>query len=181
MSFSSRRSAILISVFGVAFILLICVLGWAGFRLNVTNSLPVGIYRVIPSPLHIGSYVAFCLPESAGRLSVERDYRPRGKCPDGGAPFLKQVIAVPGDHVSFSSAGIAVNGTLLPKTAPFPQDRAGRPMQPWTFGDFEVAWGEVWVGSTYNRYSYDSRYFGPIRSKLILYSLKRVLTVSAPE
>jgi conjugative transfer signal peptidase TraF len=164
----NHRSVVLIFAWGSAFFLLLCILGLAGFRLNITNSVPVGVYRIIPS-LHRGAYVLFCLPGGAGRLSVERGYRPRGACPDGGAPFLKQVIALPGDHVSLSASGIAVNGTLLPKTAPFAQDRSGRPLQPWTAGDFEVAPDELWVGSTYNRYSY------------VLYSLKSVLTYSAPE
>jgi conjugative transfer signal peptidase TraF len=176
----NRRSVILISTCGFAFFLLLYTLGWAGFRLNVTNSLPVGIYRITP-PLHRGSYVEFCLSGVDDRLSMERGYRPRGACPDGGAPYLKQVLAVPGDRVSFSAVGITVNGRLLPKTAPFPQDRAGRPLHPWIFGEFEVAPNELWVGSTYNRYSYDSRYYGPIHSQIILYSLKRVLTFSAPE
>jgi conjugative transfer signal peptidase TraF len=156
------------------------MLGWAGFRLNVTNSLPVGIYRITPA-FRRGAYVEFCLPENFGRLSVERGYRPRGTCPDGGAPFLKQVFALPGDHVSLSASGVVVNGILLPKTAPLPHDRAGRPLQPWPFGGFEVAPDEMWVGSTYNRYSYDSRYYGPIRAEMVLYSLKRILTYSAPE
>lgn len=176
----NRRSVVLIFAWGSAFFLLVFILGLAGFRLNVTNSVPVGIYRITP-PLHRGAYVEFCLLGNAGGLSVERGYRPRGACPDGGAPFLKQVIAVPGDHVSLSASGITVNGTLLPKTAPFTRDRSGRPLQPWTFGDFEVAPDELWVGSTYNRYSYDSRYYGPIRSRIVLFSLKRVLTYSAPE
>ena len=179
MNLTNRRSAILISASCVVFFLLFCLLGRTGFRVNVTNSLPIGIYRV--TPFHRESYVAFCLPDNTGRLSVERGYRPRGSCPDGGAPFLKQVIAAPGDHVHFSGSGIAVNGILLPKTAPLSQDRAGRPLQPWAFGDFEVPHDEMWVASTYNHYSYDSRYYGPIRSRLVLYSLKRVLTVSAPE
>ena len=176
----NRRTAILISSCGVAFIVFIWALGKSGFRVNTTNSLPVGIYRVIPF-LHHESFAVFCLPESIGRLSMERGYRPRGTCPDGGAPFLKRVVAVTGDRVFLSGSGIAVNGELLPKTAPRVQDRSGRPLQPWAFGNYIVSPDELWVASTYNQYSYDSRYFGPIRSASVLYSLKSVLTVSAPE
>ena len=176
----NRRSVVLISAGGFAVFLVLYILGWAGFRLNVTNSLPIGIYR-ITTPLHRGSYVEFCLTGNVDHLSMERGYRPRGACPDGGAPYLKQVLAVPGDRISLSVAGITVNGTLLPKTAPLPLDRKGRPLQPWTFGNFEVVPNELWVGSAYNRYSYDSRYYGPIHSQIILYSLKPVLTFSAPE
>ena len=56
-----------------------------------------------------------------------------------------------------------VNGILLPRTQPLPQDHAGRPLQAWPPGDYSVDAGHLWVASTYNRYSYDSRYFVPIR------------------
>jgi conjugative transfer signal peptidase TraF len=160
---------------GVVLLLLLLILGAAGFRVNLTNSLPMGIYRV--APLARASYVAFCLPNEAGRLSIERGYRPYGSCAEGGAPLLKQVIASAGDHVAVSASGIAVNGILLPNTQPLHQDRAGRSLQPWAFGDYIVPAGELWVVSTYNRFSYDSRYYGPVSSNQILYGLNRVLTL----
>jgi conjugative transfer signal peptidase TraF len=175
----NRRIFLGIVATGSDLFLHILVLGAAGFRVNLTNSLPVGIYRV--SAADHATYVVFCLPESTGNLSVQRGYRPSGSCTDGGAPFLKQVVAVSGDHVQLSQSGIAVNELLLPNTRALSQDRAGRPLQAWPSGDYTVSAGDVWVASTYNSYSYDSRYYGPISSEEILYGLQSVLTLNAPE
>lgn len=168
-----RRALGLALKCGTGLLLLIAVFAVAGLRINVTDSLPVGLYRITSEPR--ASYVAFCLEGTASRLSLQRGYRPSGSCPDGGAPLLKSVVAMAGDHVRLSDAGIAVNNILLSNTAPLHQDRRGRLLEPWTFGDYLVSDGMVWVASTYNPFSYDSRYYGPIRSKQILYSLKSVL------
>lgn len=37
----------------------------AGPRVNVTRSIPIGLYRVTEAPLGKGEYVVFCPPESA--------------------------------------------------------------------------------------------------------------------
>jgi conjugative transfer signal peptidase TraF len=175
----NRRSFLGVFAMGTALLLLILVLGTAGFRVNLTNSVPMGLYRV--SSAQHATYVAFCLSEYAGNLSVQRGYRPSGSCPDGGAPFVKRVVAVSGDHVHLNQSGIAVNEVLLPNTRVRSQDRAGRPLQAWPSGDYTVCAGDLWVASTYNSYSYDSRYFGPISSEEILYGLESVLTLNAPE
>ncbi len=61
-----------------------------------------------------------------------------------------------------SELGIAVNGSMLPNTAPKTKDSHGRVMKPWPFGRYRFAPGFVWVASSYNPWSFDSRYFGPI-------------------
>ena len=75
---------------------------------------------------------------------------------------MKPVVASAGDIVEVSSRGITVNGVLLPNTAPKTKDSKGRPMQPWPSGQYRVSAGFVWVASSYNPWSFDSRYFGPI-------------------
>ena len=77
--------------------------------------------------------------------------------------MLKPIVAVAGDRVVLSDEGMRVNGCLLPKTAPLFRDAAGRSLHPWPFGVYVVEDGAVWVASTYNRGSYDSRYMGPIK------------------
>lgn len=96
--------------------------------------------------------------------SSTRGYRTHGTaCADGAVPLLKPVVAMAGDHVAVSTEGIRVNGHLLPNTVPLFRDAAGRNLHPWPFGMYVVEDGTVWVASTYNRGSYDSRYMGPIR------------------
>lgn len=84
----------------------------ADLRINTSASLPVGLYIVSSN----GTFVEFC-PDDHG-LSAQRHYRARGACPDGAAPLLKPVIGSPADEVVVRPAGIAVNGKLLPHTAP---------------------------------------------------------------
>jgi conjugative transfer signal peptidase TraF len=131
-----------------------------GIRINTSPSLPIGLYRTTSDPN--ASLVEFCPAEPFGSLAFERGYRDRGACPDGATPLLKPVVARPGDVVELSGKGIAVDGNLLSNSAPLPADTKGRPLVPWKFGRYTVQSGDVWVASSYNRRSFDSRYFGPV-------------------
>ena len=133
--------------------------GWAGVRFNSTESLPVGLYITTTSATNL---VEFCPAEPFASLAIGRGYRGRGSCQDGAVPLVKPVVAHAGDSVEFSSSGIAVNGRLLPHSAPLAVDSKGRPLTPWPFGCYRVAAGTVWVASSYSPKSFDSRYFGPI-------------------
>jgi conjugative transfer signal peptidase TraF len=151
-----------------------------GVRINMTDSLPKGLYlitREARAPL-----VEFCPEGVFSLLSVLRGYRPRGLCPDGGAPLLKPIIATAGDTVELSGEGIRVNGRLLPNTAPQRVDTAGRTLAAWPPGTYPVAFGTIWVASTYHAKSFDSRYFGPISAGQVRHHLRRlwVFHPSAP-
>ena len=69
----------------------------------------------------------------------------------------------------------ASTAACFPKTAPLFRDAAGRSLHPWPFGTYVVEEGEVWVASTYNRGSYDSRYMGPIRISQIRARLRSLM------
>ena len=142
----------------------------ADLRINTSASLPVGLYIVSSH----GTFVEFC-PDDQG-LSAQRHYRARGVCPDGAAPLLKPVIDSPADEVVVSPAGIAVNGKLLPQTAPLDHDTEGRPLTHWPFGHYRAVPGTVWVASSYNPRSYDSRYLGPIPQSAVRGRLRTLLT-----
>jgi conjugative transfer signal peptidase TraF len=145
--------------------------GFAGVRVNTSSSLPLGLY--IRTGQSSARLVEFCPPEPYASLSRDRGYRTRGfTCPDRAAPLLKPVIARVGDIVEVSPAGLAVNGRLLPNTAPLLRDRSNRPLQAWPNGKYRVRPGTVWVASTYSRASYDSRYIGPVEEKSIRARLK---------
>jgi len=147
------------------------VAGLAGVRVNTSSSLPLGLYiRTDQSGTRL---IEFCPSEPYASLSRDRGYRVRGfTCPDRAVPLLKPVVARAGDIVKVSPAGIAVNGRLLPNTAPLPRDAEHRPLQAWPSGIYRVHPGTVWVASTYSRGSYDSRYIGPVEEKSIRGRLK---------
>lgn len=149
-----------------------------GLRLNTSYSLPLGLYQVTTD--ETAPLIEFCPVEPFASESAARGYRTRGlTCPDGAVPLLKPVVARAGDMIELTAAGIHVNGCLLKKTAPVPQDAAGRKLRAWPQGRYRVAPGTVWVASTYNAGSYDSRYMGPIDTKLIRRRLRPLWTFSA--
>jgi conjugative transfer signal peptidase TraF len=136
------------------------ICGAAGIRINGSPSLPLGLYLV--TTRHGANLVEFCPTGAFALLAIARGYRDVGSCSDGGAPLLKPVVARIGDIVEVSAAGLAVNGNLLPNTAPMKHDTKNRPLTPWPSGRYNVARDSVWVASSYNALSFDSRYFGPV-------------------
>ena len=148
---------------------------WGGVRFNSTGSLPIGLYRV--STAADANLAEFCPPEPISRLSVVRQYRNRGNCPDGDNPLMKPIVARSGDVVVLSKSGLEVNGRLLGNTAPRSQDSKARQLPHYPFGTYQVSAGTVWVASSYHPLSFDSRYFGPIPTSIIRHRLKPFLTL----
>jgi conjugative transfer signal peptidase TraF len=162
-----RTSAVLIGAFQVS--------GWLGIRINTSPSLPLGFY--IATSDGTANLIEFCPAEPFADLAISRGYRDRGNCADDGAPLLKPIVAKQGDFVDLSRNGISVNGRLLPNTEPLARDTKGRALEHWVFGRYTVTEGNVWVGSSYNVRSFDSRYFGPIPISTIRERLRPLLTV----
>lgn len=144
-----------------------------GLRVNVSYSLPLGLYQVTSD--ESAPLIEFCPAEPFASQSIERGYRGRGLvCADGAVPLLKPVVARAGDTVELGPSGLVVNGTTLPDTAPLKHDGAGRPLDPWPAGRYTVGQGTVWVASSYNASSYDSRYIGPVDTRLIRRRLRPI-------
>lgn len=149
---------------------------WIGIRYNDSPSMPIGLY-VGTSSQSNATLIVFCPEEPFANLSVSRGYRSRGNCPDGAEPLAKPIAALPGDTVELSGRGIAVNGRLLPNTAPLVEDSPGRPLPHWPFGKYVVAADTVWVASSFSPRSFDSRYFGPIKASRVRESVRALLTI----
>jgi len=161
---------VLIASAGMIAVFQIC--GSLGIRFNLSPSLPMGIYIASKA----GKLVEFCPAEPFAALAIERGYRDQGSCPDGAAPLLKPVVAVGGDSVELSERGLAVNGSLLPDSAPLAADTKGRPLHAWPPGRSIVPEGMLWVISSYNPRSFDSRYFGPIPTTAVRDHVRPLLT-----
>lgn len=141
----------------------------AGYRVNMTASMPVGLWRVTPAPPKIirGMIIVYCLERPAAEMALERGYISPGRCPSGTEPLFKPVVAVAGDIVTVTPSGISVNGSLLTSSSPLTADPAGRPLAG-AFGEFQVSRGEVWLLSHYTTLSFDSRYSGPVGTDNII-------------
>ena len=151
------------------------IAGWVfGIRLNLTPSLPLGFYITSHSPS--ANLVEFCPQGAAAFISLSRQYRTAGACPDGGAPLLKPAVAISGDQVQVNADGIRVNGQLLPNSAARFRDHLQRPLDPWPYGTYKVEPGTVWVVSSFNSYSFDSRYYGAVPASSIRHHLRPLWT-----
>ncbi|WP_081353940.1 conjugative transfer signal peptidase TraF [Nitrosospira multiformis] len=135
----------------------------AGLRVNVTRSIPIGLYHVTDARVEKGEYVIFCPPESTlFDEARSRGYIGAGFCPGGYGYMMKRVWAVAGDRVTWGEEGIAVNGKLLPASAPREADSAGRVMPRHMFSDYPLKESELLLMSDVSWASFDSRYFGPV-------------------
>ena len=137
----------------------------AGLRFNGTPSMPLGLWRVTEAktPLRRGEVVTICPPDTPPfRQGVARGYIPAGSCPGGFEPLVKPIAATAGDVVAVSGSGVMVNGQPVQGTAQLTQDSAGRPLQPFQAGSYTVAPGQVWLLSSHDYRSFDSRYYGPV-------------------
>jgi conjugative transfer signal peptidase TraF len=137
------------------------VAGGSGFWINVTESLPIGIYRVVHAPITRGAYVLACPPAWAGKLARERGYLWRGPCPGGGACLGKRIAALAGNSVEVTDRGLTVNGVLVSNSVPLVRDTRGR-LLPVLRGRWVVPLGAAWLWAGSSARSFDSRYFGPV-------------------
>jgi len=134
----------------------------AGLRFNTTVSAPRGFWRISrvePATVRPGEMVSVCPPAEGVVIAMrQHGYIGPGDCPGTDSePFLKPVVAVAGDTVTIHPAGpVEVNGTPLPNSKPLAN------MPAWPAGTYTVEPGQVWLISSYDPGSFDSRYFGPV-------------------
>ena len=166
----SRRRALM----GIS-LLLLTALGvrWSGIRINLSSSIPEGLYRergLSSQSLRRGDAVLACLPSHVARFGRERGYLPRGPCPGGAMPVGKIVLALPGDSVLVDDDGLRVNGVRMAGSRPRHIDQRGRPLPQLAHATYLVGADQLWLGSR-SEAGFDSRYFGPISTVTIVGSL----------
>ncbi len=148
---------------GATSLFLATVVTWfAGLRVNLSGSMPIGLYRVRSGPPAKGAIVLACLPADVAVFARSRGYVPNGRCPGSTAPIGKVVLAMAGDSVEVTAEGLLLNGRPVRNTRPLAFDAAGRSLRRFPDGTYIVAQDEVWLYSAYSTRSFDSRYFGPL-------------------
>ncbi|MGL4318451.1 MAG: S26 family signal peptidase [Pseudomonas sp.] len=149
----------------------LAALAWASFVqpdarvvYNASDSVPVGWYRVDPpgrqtdSP-PVGSIVLIRLPDTVAALAAQRGYLPIG------IPLLKRVGAVAPQEVCVPDGSMRIDG--MPVAVALHADRMGRPLRSWP-GCRRLRPGELFLLSTTNPASFDSRYWGPVAASAVL-------------
>src|SRR5262249_350416 len=148
-----------------------------GLTVNLSGSMPVGFYRHTQEPVQVGTIVAACLPAKIGQFGLARGYLHAGPCASGAQAVLKRIAAISGDVVEVQPTGLTINGRPVARSAVLAQDSHGRnlPHLPW--GTLTLAPGEVWLLSTTNVRSWDSRYYGPVPTSAVVATARPVLVV----
>ncbi|MCD4662531.1 conjugative transfer signal peptidase TraF [Agrobacterium sp.] len=146
-----------------------------GFRLNLTPSEPLGLWRIVAlqRPVEFGDLVFICPPPTASfEEARRRGYVRRGLCPGGFAPLIKTVAALPGQHIKIG-ANVTVDGRPLASSIVRTSDGEGRPITPSKTGIVPLR--NLFLHSSFAS-SYDSRYFGPVPDTGLLGLARPVLT-----
>jgi conjugative transfer signal peptidase TraF len=150
--------------------LVISVLWWLGWRINWTESEPLGLYQLLPAtpgtPIMRGERAEFCPPPTVTPQAFP--FYMKGDCPGGGMPMFKQIVGVPGDRIAVTQQGVSINGEPLPHSGQLP----GSPTYPqvhlpYEKGRLTLGPDQFWVYGSGARpelaaQSFDSRYWGPI-------------------
>ena len=133
--------------------------------INVTPSMPEGIYFKSSASFTRENIVLVCLDEVFQHLGISQRYLLRGHyiCSQT-RPLIKHIIAIPGDHVVLSDQAITVNGHdyLYPT---FYQDARQRRLNVYPRGDYQQTSAYWLLGEAVN--SWDSRYWGPVDRRAI--------------
>lgn len=166
---------------GALFISALTIGALCGYRINITQSLPLGIWQRTPDSRG-AAYVEFCLPRGTfAELVRERGYIPYGTCPEGLAPLLKPVVAQAGDLVVITDRSLAVNGKPLLSDPIRELDSKGRALPAMKPGSYPVPEKALWVLSTYHPRSLDSRYYGAISESSVIAGMRPVFVLNQRE
>ncbi|MHB8347886.1 MAG: S26 family signal peptidase [Acidiferrobacterales bacterium] len=161
----ARRRRLL---WGAVFLALLVGAGLSGLRVNLTPSEPIGVWRLHRGAPHVGEFVTLCPP-----LTRPYPFLEHGTCPGGVMPFLKEIVAGPGARIRETVHGVAVNGHRLPDSAPLRIAPGTGTVLPRRFGTGRLPRHAYWTyGAGDPRWSFDSRYFGPVPRR----DLRRVAT-----
>lgn len=176
-----KSKASLVHICGIAGVFCLTMLALAYTRehyvQNWTSSMPPGLYRKHPvSPaLHAGDIVLLC-PEKTPILeeALNRRYLMDGDRQCWVTPLIKRVAACEGDTVKTTAFGITVNDTLIPNSRARSSDSKGRLLPVWSF-EGTLADGDLLV-LTDRPNSFDSRYFGLLRTSDVVSRLTPAIT-----
>lgn len=147
----------------VCLLLAAFVLIWsAGFRVNLTASLPLGVYQLTDAEPKLGDTVFFCLESEAFiNLAKAREYVGPGACPGGIRALGKEVYGLPGDNIGIEADGsISINGRVIAGSAARRRDSRGRPIPAPLLQAGIVPPGRALALALRNPGSFDGRYFG---------------------
>lgn len=168
-----KGSFVFMPLIGLASVVL--MLGLLGFRVNLTTSLPLGVYRTTLEAPRRGSVVNVCLPPDAAEFARARRI-PRSRVMPGWRPPARE-----GRACHHRGRRYAEPGQYLRERASGAEQRDGIGGQPWAALAALLIWrihrlgaDEFWLFSSYHRTAYDSRSFGPVKRPHVVSVLRPI-------
>jgi len=153
----NRRSVLGLSALGIGLALLGMtrpMLVW-----NASASAPIGLYIVAPIQAQAGDLTLIAPPDWVQSFAAQRGYLPAH------VPLVKRIVAQADDHVCAVGGWVLINGRPLAK--PLERDSQGRSLPRWN-GCRRLTADEVFLLMTNVPDSFDSRYFGPVKTSSII-------------
>jgi conjugative transfer signal peptidase TraF len=139
--------------------------------INITSSMPLGLYIKQSGDIKRGDIVLVCLSEAYKTIGLQRHYVIKGNKCDGMTPLIKKVIAIPGDKVTLTDEYIKVNEQKYFYLTYY-YDSKKRALNVYPRGEYNQGY---WLIGANDKHSWDSRYFGPVKKWQILFKLNRVI------
>ncbi|EME2526602.1 conjugative transfer signal peptidase TraF [Yersinia enterocolitica] len=148
----------------------------AGIRVNTSESIPVGLYLMTPSPISKGEYVVFCPPPtSVFDKARSRGYINSGFCSGNYGYMMKKILAAKGDIVSINSNGVVINDIKIPYSKPLSVDLSGNPLPSINILNHTLKESEILLMTDQSNSSFDSRYFGFIDKQQVHSVIRPIL------
>jgi len=172
-----KRITISVAVVGLTALMLAIGSYVAGARINITKSIPIGLYWTSAAAVDRGAYVLWCPPKDGVFDDAKvRGYIGSGFCHGGYGYMMKRVLAAKDDVVSVADDGVRVNGALLPHSKPIHADKFGRPLPCFWASTYTLSNAELLLMSDVSNTSFDGRYFGPINRSQVQTVIRPVIT-----
>ncbi len=163
-----KKLTSIIAVFLISLISIVLLLMAMGFRVNLTESIPIGLYRITNAGTIKNAYVIFC-PDNrdAFKQALDRGYIDHGLYCGGYGYLMKKVVAIADDILSVTPEGVFVNQTLIPYSRPKLTDGMNRVLPQWHVLNYRLKEDEVMTMTSQSEWSFDGRYYGLVHLRQI--------------
>lgn len=163
-----KKLSVFIAIFLIGLIATGALFHAMGFRINLTESIPVGLYRIISTEPQKNTYVIFCPDDrQTFRLAKNRGYIDHGLYCNGYGYLMKKVVAVSGDILSVTNEGVYVNQMLIPYSKPKLKDGINRTLPQWQVMNYQLKENEIMTMTSQSEWSFDGRYYGLVHTRQI--------------
>ncbi|MFO8834974.1 conjugative transfer signal peptidase TraF [Legionella pneumophila serogroup 1] len=177
-----KKLSILIAILLISLVAAAALFHAIGFRINLTESIPIGLYRITSVTPIKNAYVIFCPDDRESfRLARNRGYINQGLNCGGYGYLMKKVVAVSGDTLSVTNKGVFVNHMLIPYSKPKLQDGMNRALPQLQVTNYSLQKDEIMTMTSQSEWSFDGRYYGLVHTRQIKGMLTPIWVINKRE